>query len=66
MEIRAIGHLVKADPIKANRRPLAGNPKHECRNPKQGRWSERDLKKQSQFAGSLNGRNFNNNKGLRG
>jgi len=35
---------------KANRRALAGKPKHEIRNPKQADLTMHDLKKQSQFA----------------
>jgi hypothetical protein len=34
---------------KAKRRPLAGNSKHEYRNPKQKHLTENDLKKQTQF-----------------
>jgi len=45
----------KQSQFKANRRVLAGNPKHEALNPKQLHFSEYDLKKQSQFVKGKNG-----------
>ena len=43
------GICKKTKPIKANRRPLAGNPKHEALNSKRRHITEHNLKKQSQF-----------------
>jgi len=51
MEILAGGGAEKAKPNKPNRRPLAGIPKHEARNPKQVGLKEQCFKKQSQFSG---------------
>jgi hypothetical protein len=39
----------KTKPIKANRRPSAGNSKYETRNSKQRHLTDPYLKKQSQF-----------------
>jgi hypothetical protein len=38
--------------FRAKHRPLAGSPKRQMRSPKQGHFTECDLKKQSQFAGA--------------
>ena len=46
MKIDAHFQGEKTKPI---RRASPGNPKHEYRNPKQKRFTEVDLKKQSQF-----------------
>jgi len=45
---------LKTKPNKANRRPLAGNPKHEALNTKELYLTEPYLKKQSQFVAGLN------------
>ena len=42
MRKKPTGHLVKTKPNKANRRPLAGNPKLEILNPKRDEWMIND------------------------
>ncbi len=54
----------KTNPIEANCRPWAGNPKREARYPEQTLLTECDFAEQSQFAKCSNGRKHLVRKGL--